>query len=804
MKLDLSGLWRMNCSKFIDLPAQIPGSVLSNLLAQKKIPDPFYRDNEAAVRAYLTEDYSFCRTFCLTAQQLSATNFLFLDGIDTVAAVEINGQCVASLRDMHTPYQIRLDPALLKAENTICVRFTSPYRYIENYDDKGLFETYAVTQKKSPCIRKVNSSFGWDWGPDLADMGIYREISILSTSLGYLEDFKHTCTFLPDGSVQLQIDTNVHCLCAGSLCAELAFHDKDHPFSSGASASLSEAQPSARFVFRIPNPRRWNPVGYGKPNLYDLKLTLSNESETQTYSYRIGLREVEIDDTPDEFGTNFAVKINGNKVFLKGACYIPEDSILPRITPERTARLLDFARDYNHNVVRIWGGGYYPTDDFYDYCDENGILVWQDLMFACAAYNISDEDFRDLIVEETVANVKRFRHHASVFLISGDNECEDGINGHGEAKMENYRVMSEELLVPLMHSLTDTYFLRTSPRSVELFRHPNDLDHYDSHFWRVWCDDGSIDTYKTIYPRMLSEVGHQAFPQMDTIRSFAEEEDLRADSPVMLAHQKQPGANARIGRYVAEHYGTPASFEGEVYLSQLMQAETIELCTTHLRQHRERCNGIVYWQLNDCWPVISWSSVDYALRPKALHYASRRFFAPHFVSFADSGDELQVYASNDSPEESCYLLTCEEQAFDGTVIWRRQAEISVPAGESIAAMTLPKPQAQAHFVYARLETKENSLLSENYYQAEKDINISYPVPTYRIRLLDEKTLEIESDTFVKGVMLTDHDAIFSDNFFCLRANSPKRITSSCKISPDTLVITSLNETRMTEKKGACV
>lgn len=804
MKLDLSGLWRMNCSKFIDLPAQIPGSVLSNLLAQGLIPDPFYRDNEAAVRACLSDDYSFCRTFCLTAQQLAATNFLCLDGIDTVANIEINGQCVAELRDMHTPYKILLDPALLKEENTICVRFTSPYRYIENYDGKGLFETYAVTQKKSPCIRKVNSSFGWDWGPDLADMGINREISVLSTNLGYLEDFKHTCTFLPDGSVQLTIDTNVHCLCAKDIHAELALNDKEHPFYAAAAASLCEAQPSDRLVFHIPRPQRWNPVGYGMPTLYDLTLTLSGGEETQVYHYRIGLREVEIDDAPDEYGTNFAVKINGNKIFLKGACCIPEDSILPRINPARTAKLLDFVKDYNHNVVRVWGGGYYPTDDFYDYCDENGILVWQDLMFACAAYNISDDDFRKLIVEETISNVKRFRHHASVFLISGDNECEDGINGHGEAKMENYRVMSEEILVPLMERLTDTYFLRTSPRSVEMFRHPNDLDHYDSHYWRVWCDDGKIEEYKNIYPRMLSEVGHQAFPSMQTIRSFSDTEDLRTDSPVMLAHQKQPGANARIGRYVAEHYGTPADFEGAVYLSQLVQADAIGLCTAHLRQHRERCNGIVYWQLNDCWPVISWSSVDYALRPKALHYASRRFFAPHFVSFAETGSELQVYVSNDSPEDACYLLTCSEQAFDGTITHQMQAEISVPAGESAVCLTLKKPQAQAHYVYARLETKEHALLSENYYQAEKDTDIPYQVPTYRIRMLDEFTLEIESDTFVKGVMLTDRDAIFSDNFFCLRANSPMRITSSCRLDPDTLTITSVNETQMTDKKGACV
>lgn len=797
MKLDLCGTWRMNSEKFTDLPAQIPGSVLSNLLVQGLIPDPFYRDNEAAVREYLYDDYSFSTEFSLTDEQLSKYNFLCLDGIDTVASVHINGSRVAELRDMHTPKKIPLDPALLKNENTITVCFTSPYRYIEEYDDRGMFETYAVTQKKSPCIRKVNSSFGWDWGPDLADMGILREISVFSTDLGYLECFRHYCKFLPDGSVQLELDTDVHCLGSGELRAELALQDTAKPFYDCKSVSFSQCQQFSRLFFRIPEPQRWNPVGYGKPTLYDLTLTLSRGSETQTYHYRIGLRQVEIDDRPDEYGTNFSVKINGNRVFLKGACYIPEDSVLPRVTPKRTKRLLDFVKDYNHNVVRIWGGGYYPTDDFYDYCDENGILVWQDLMFACAAYNISDEDFRRLVIEETVANVRRFRHHTSVFLISGDNECEDGINGHGEAKMENYRVMSQKVLVPLMHALTDTYFLRTSPHSAEMFKHPNDLDHFDSHFWRVWCDDGEISEYLNIYPRMLSEVGHQAFAQMETIRSFAAEDDLQLASAVMLSHQKQPSANQRILNYIKARYGTPTSFEDTVFLSQLVQADAIELCATHLRQHRERCNGIVYWQLNDCWPAISWSSVDYAFRPKALHYASRRFFAPHFVSFAEDGDGLQVYVSNDSPNAQSYHLHYYEQSFDGAVNQQKSISVWVPAGESMCAMTVRKPPERDSYAYARMESKEKTVLSENYYQSAEDTDISYPKPSYRIKMLDENSFEIESDTFVKGVMLTAGDAVFSDNFFCLRANSPKQITASCQLNADTIQITSVNETETT-------
>ncbi|MBQ3356183.1 MAG: glycoside hydrolase family 2 protein [Oscillospiraceae bacterium] len=793
MKISLAGLWRLHSPRFSELPVTVPGSVLTALLEHRMIEDPFYRENEAAARAWLYDDYTFSKTFRLTPPQLAATNYLCLDGIDTVAEVELNGRHIASLRDFHIPKRICLDNAALSEENELRIHFTSPYRYIEDYPDEGLFETYAVTQEKSPCIRKPNYMLGWDWAPDLADMGIARDVSILSTKLGYLEDFRHTCTFREDGSAQIDIELNVNRLCSGIIRAELSLNDNEAPYFDAQTAPLTE---HASLSFRIKRPKRWNPVGFGEPTLYDLDFTLTGEDgENQRYHYRIGLREVEVDHSKDAIGTDFSVRINGKKVFLAGASYIPEDSLLPRITPERTRSLLEKVRDFGHNTVRVWGGGYYPTDDFYDFCDENGILVWQDLMFACACYNVYDEDFRNLIVEETTANVKRFRHHASVVIIAGDNECEDGVNGHAPERMEVYRVMNDEILTPLVQSLTDTYFIRTSPRSAERFQHQNDLEHYDTHYWRVWGDELPIEDYETICPRMLSEVGHGSFPALETIRTFAQEDEMSVASATMLHHQKRPGCNDRILKYVEAQYGTPRTFEDAVYLSQLTQAEAMRLCAEQLRRNRDVCNGMLYWQLNDCWPGITWSSVDYSGRLKALHYVSKRFFAPHLVSIADRGAELEVFACNDSPEDATYLLSAQVMRFDGTVLWEHAATVDTEAGSSRAAFRVPAPTEKDAVIFASLSLPDGTLLSQNFRQLKKDRDISYPIPQYTVEKLDDCRFAVTADVFTKYVYLRDDktDAVFSDNFFTLRRNETKIIRTDRPVDPKTLQITSVNQ-----------
>lgn len=794
MKTDLNGQWKLCSSKYGELEAAVPGSVLSTLLAHKLIEDPFFRDNESKVRQCLKEDYTFRRSFRMTGEQLTKHNYLFIDGIDTLARVYINDHLIAELYSMHLRKRILLDNRILREENEIRIAFSNVYDYIENYPGKETFQTFAVTHPNGPVIRKAHNMLGWDWGPDLADMGIYRDIYILSTELGYLESFRHRCTFLRDGSVKVDVQTELVCHGQGKMTVSLS-KDSDGTCMQ-AKLPLME---NGKVSFLLKEPKRWYPIGFGAPELYDLTLDLEgNNGERQQYTYRIGIREVEIDNSPDEYGTNFCVRVNGEKVFLKGSNYIPEDSILARCDKARNHRLLELVRRFGHNVIRVWGGGYYPDPWFYDYCDENGILVWQDLMFACASYNVNDRHFKDLIVEETVDAVKRFRHHASVFYIAGDNECEDGVNGHEKELMEQYRVMSQEILVPLMKTLTDTFYAYTSPHSKVMFCMQNDHDHFDTHYWGVRDAKLPLEQFQKVYPRMLSEVGHESLPMMDTNYSYALESDMCLESAVMKAHEKRPGGNQTVEYYVNCRYGKPETFAEFIYLQNLVQGEAIKLAAEHLRTSKFRCNGILYWQLNDCWPGLSCSSVDYRFGLKALHYFSKKFFAPHLITVKEAEGTLKVSIANDTPAAAHYQVLYRFMDFDGHILEERTFAAQVDKTDDADVLMIDTPFDDwdtDKLVYVKLTDPDGNFLSENFYQHCPDRDIAYPRANITVRAVDAYTVEVTADTFTRNVFLQcgGTDRIFSDNFFNLLKNEPRIITSDTPIDMDNVTVMSVNQ-----------
>lgn len=794
MKTDLNGQWKLCSSIYGELEAAVPGSVLSTLLAHKLIEDPFFRDNESKVRQCLKEDYTFRRSFRMTGEQLTKHNYLFMDGIDTLARVYINDHLIAELYSMHLRKRILLDNRILREENEIRIDFSNVYDYIENYPGKETFETFAVTHPNGPVIRKAHNMLGWDWGPDLADMGIYRDIYILSTELGYLESFRHRCTFLRDGSVKVDVQTELVCHGQGKMTVSLS-KDSDGTCLQ-AKLPLME---NGKVSFLLKEPKRWYPIGFGSPELYDLTFDLEgNNGERQQYTYRIGIREVEIDNSPDEYGTNFCVRVNGEKVFLKGSNYIPEDSILARCDKARNHRLLELVRRFGHNAIRVWGGGYYPDPWFYDYCDENGILVWQDLMFACASYNVNDRHFKDLIVEETVDAVKRFRHHASVFYIAGDNECEDGVNGHEKELMEQYRVMSQEILVPLMKTLTDTFYAYTSPHSKVMFCMQNDHDHFDTHYWGVRDAKLPLEQFQKVYPRMLSEVGHESLPMMDTNYSYALESDMCLESAVMKAHEKRPGGNQTVEYYVNCRYGKPETFAEFIYLQNLVQGEAIKLAAEHMRTSKFRCNGILYWQLNDCWPGLSCSSVDYRFGLKALHYFSKKFFAPHLITVKEAEGTLKVSIANDTPAAAHYQVLYRFMDFDGHILEERTFAAQVDKTDDADVLMIDTPFDDwdtDKLVYVKLTDPDGNFLSENFYQHCPDRDIAYPRANITVRAVDAYTVEVTADTFTRNVFLQcgGTDRIFSDNFFNLLKNEPRIITSDTPIDMDNITVMSVNQ-----------
>ena len=784
MKYSLNKNWKIRSSDGVEVTADAPCSVISAFLDNKIIENPYYRTNEAKVQDLLKQDFEFETTFKLTNKDLKRENYLVFERLCTIADVFVNDVLIASVSDMHTRYFFKLDSELLKEENTLKVVFKSSYNFVQQYPNKeNLFESYAVTDKKSPVIRQANYMFGWDWGPYIADMGIMGNSYVLSTSNGYLKSFRHRYDFNDDGSVKISVDLELENIGDATVDVTLSGHGE----------KLKKSYENGVF-FEISQPKLWNPAGFGEPNLYDLIIVINGE-EKDEYHYQIGIRKIRIDDAKDEYGKNFGIYVNDKKIFLKGSSYIPEDNIIPYVNQNRTERLLKLVKDFNHNCIRVWGGGYYPNDDFYETCDRLGILVFQDLMFACASYNIDDVNFKNNVIEETHDTLKRIRHHASIFIVAGNNEVEDGVRGHGHKQAVQYLEMFHHVLKDIVNQETDFYYLSSSPTSGEpYFSSPNDTSNLDTHYWWVWGNDRDVEDYLNIKPRLLSEFGLQSFPTYDTLCQFAEPDDMSLDSEVMLSHQKDPAkSNEKMMRYVRRDFNVNESDMKEVaYLSMLSHAEGIKLCTENLRGNKYRCNGALYWQLNDCWPCQSLSSVDYYFGLKALHYYSKRFFNPHLVLFKKL-DTLKICVSNDTDIDQEYQLSYSKIDIDFKVshIDTVSTKVEKYSSPDIIDINIDN---NAYGYIAYLYDKEGNLLFSNIYRLNKDKEYSYPKVDIMLTQISDNEFEIEAGRFARGVYLNPHDneVVFSDNYFDLLADTPIRITTSKPVNVNDIEIMCVN------------
>ena len=784
MRIELIKDWIMDSNKFHNLKGDAPCTVLSILLKNKIIEDPYYRDNELTTRPLLDDDYTFTNHFHLTDEQLKQHNYLCLDGISTIVAIFVNEVRTADIFDFHTRKKYLLDNSVLKSDNTIKIVFKSSYQYVKEYPNpKDFFQTYAVTDKNSPVIRQPNYMFGWDWGPSLADLGIARPVYILSTKVGYLNHFERRFDF-SDNNVKITITPHAE------LCSEtnIQIHLKGFGFDQ-----TLDAQNNEPVIFYVNNPELWYPNGLGKQSLYELSINLIGNDETVENNYKIGVRNIKIDDQKDKHGRNLALYVNNKKVFLKGSNYVPEDNILPFINKARTKKLLQLAASFNHNVVRVWGGGYYPSDDFYESCDELGLLVSQDLMFACAAYDIEDKHFKDLVVEETIDNLRRIGHHSCIFMINGNNEIEDGVRGHGHQQTANMDKMFLHIMKDIVEEETDLYYLPSSPTSgAPYFSSPNDPACLDTHYWWVWGADRPFEDYLSIKPRLLSEFGCESLPTYNTICKFTNEDERTIDSNIMKFHEKSAvHNNDKIVKYLGMHFKSNNDLKKMSYLSMMTQAEGIKLAVEHLRQNKELCNGAMYWQLNDSWPGNTFSSIDYYFGIKALHYYSKRFYASELVSFNHTKKGF-INISNDTEYDKQYCV--EVSAFDinGKILNTQTFKCSV---DKFDDKDVAYEQKENAFGYvAQLYDEKHQLLSENYLLDKKDKDINYQKTHISFKKIAECELEVFSDIFVRGLYLSpkNNDVVLSDNFFNLLPGTNKTITTNRPVNINDFEVISLN------------
>lgn len=774
----LNGEWIMEQQNGERTKGQIPGSVYSFLLDAGKMENPHVGENELSALALMEEDYSFETTFD-TGEEILAQEHqaIVFDGIDTLAEVSLNGTVLGRADNFFRRWEWDVTGLLQESGNVLRVDLDSPLCYIREKDAEQHFGGSRHAMKGFPQIRKPHCMFGWDWGPRLPDAGIWKDVTLIGFGKARLEDVSIEQDHSDGVSVTVTAKAS-----GGKLEISLTTPE-------GEVFSLENGTP-----YKVKNPQLWWPNGLGDQPLYTVTVQLKENGELLEESKkRIGLRTLTIHREKDEWGESFAHEVNGIRFFGMGANYIPEDNVVSRITPERTRRLLEDSKACHFNVIRVWGGGWYPNDFFYDLCDELGLVVWQDMMYACANYNLTDE-FEESITAETVENVRRIRHHACLGLWCGNNEMEWLANDKkydGNDVTKAYYIRMFEQIIPKILKKEDphTYYWPSSPSSGGSFDEPNSPYRGDVHNWEVWHSGVPFSEYRKYCFRYLSEFGFQSFPCLQTVAGFAEKKDWNVFSRVMERHQRNEGANGKILQYLSMTYLYPSTFENLLYASQLLQADAIRYGVEHFRRNRGQCMGAIYWQLNDIWPVASWASLDYHGRWKALHYVARRFFAPIMLSCKEECEvttKTSIVMESDKDINTAQLCVANEtkQDFTGTVSWslrdagsrvicRGDEEVCTKAFSSHWLVEMDFSDTdylENHLTFAL--TGADGVVSEGSVLFTAPKHYHFRDPELKVTRQGD-LLTVEAKNYARSVELYSEnaDVVLSDNFFEMEAGT---------------------------------
>ena len=779
-KICLDGTWRMVGNGY-DCTGNIPGSVYSFLLGNKLKDDPYYRENEWDYLELMNHDYAFSRKFDFEKQSDDRKILLHCEGLDTLSEISLNGNFVAATKNMHRTYEFDVSEYLNDGENEIKITFRSPNKYIaERYADEELFGARDAL-KGFMHLRKAHCMFGWDWGARLPDAGIWREISLIRENSARLKDVRITQRH-DGGKVFVTVNAEID----GSADAEIKITSPSGNVTFAANGEETE----------IKNPLLWWPNGLGEQNLYDVTVNVTeNGRSVDAAAKNIGLRTMRLVRENDKFGQSFCHEVNGVKFFAMGADYIPEDNILSRVTPERTDRLIQQCKSCNFNAIRVWGGGYYPDDFFYDSCDRAGLVVFQDMMFACSAVS-ADENMHEEIMLECIDNLKRIRHHACIAVISGNNEVEEELDETRVEERKTYLKIFEDMMPSLIEKLCpEIPYVPSSPSTCGHFIDPKNENYGDSHYWQVWHGNKPFAEYRNHHFRYLSEFGFESFPSEKTVNSFTLPTDRNIFSRIMEMHQRNSGGNAKILSYLGATFKYPNDFATLLYTSQLLQAEAIRYGVEHLRRNRGRCMGTLYWQLNDIWPVASWASVDYYGRYKALQYVAKRFFAPVLLSCCETGETTtrpfctMDYTRADFATKAAFCVTNDTMSgFSGTVKWSLRSADSriLQSGETevsadalsaiwIDEIDFDKTDVRHNYLsYALVDGEKTVSEGTALFTAPKHFEFEDPSLTYEVNG-DEITVTAQRYAKYVEIDSPDSDFVLSDNYFDINGGESKTV-----------------------------
>ncbi|MBP7962501.1 MAG: glycoside hydrolase family 2 protein [Caldilineaceae bacterium] len=820
----LTGAWQFRqADTEAWLPATVPGGVHTDLLALDRIPDPFVGDNERRVAWVAEADWDYRHQFAVTADLLNQPHiWLVCDGLDTLATVELNGQTLGQTDNMFRQYRWDVKPLLKTGENELCIAFASPVGFVTAQQSVRPLPGVSQAIPGGPHLRKAPCQFGWDWGPQLPPIGVWKDVRLEAFGVARLADVnlqqRHD-----GGEVTVEVEAGIERfeMAADPLALSVTITAPD----GSVIEQTAEISETATVSVPIPHPQLWWPNGWGDQPLYSVRVRLSRSGVIlDEKDYQLGLRTIELRQEPDEWGRSFTFVVNGQPIFAKGSNWIPADSFPTRISDAYLEGLIRAAVETHQNMLRVWGGGFYEEERFYDLCDRYGILVWQDFIFSCSIYPLDDPEFVENVRVEVVENIRRLRHRASLALWCGNNEMEWGWESWGWAKhpmedqlpalvaqfpalgsllasigkrnlLEDWEVLQnayKEFFHTTLAKWTAEFdpatpYWPSSPSSNTPFNNVNGQIQGDAHYWDVWHGRKPFTAYRDQYPRFMSEFGFQALPPLETIRTYAAEADWNMTSYIMEQHQKNDSGNSLMVGQMLDTFRLPKDFDSLVYLSMVLQAEGIRYGVEHWRRHTQRVSGTLYWQLNDCWPVASWSSLDYFGRWKALHYAARRFFAPLLLSIEDAPPRQSIFLSSDLLEAWQGSVQWALTTLDGAVLTSGEKAVQVdPLGVT----------AVEEFDFSEFlddDTRRDLVFVAELWQGDQRLTVQTALfaPTKHVSLVDPQinadvtlkddllTMDLSTHSLARLVecSLTGVDVVFSDNYFDLPAQKAIRITA---------------------------
>lgn len=805
--IDLNGQWQMKRSDEAEwINAIVPGSVFNDLINAGKMEDPYFRKNEYTAYEQSRFDYEYRRSFQVDIDVLGHERVLLnCEGLDTICDIYINDKQVLNSDNMHRRYEADIKDILVHGENVIHVYIHSATNYIDEIN-KELFNAKIPDDKPGIThLRKALCMYGWDWGPKLGDMGIWRSISICGYDIGRIDDIYVEQEHIDD-IVKLSLDIrlkNQHAYKPETRFTKKLQSENDTVFlvqvtvESPEGVIFSNSTPFSGLKqsidMIITEPKLWWPNNLGGHPLYKVRAELLHDERILDVSeFCVGLRTITVKQEPDEWGESFSFEVNGESIFIMGADYIPEDGIFGRRSYEKTRKLIKGCADANYNMLRIWGGGHYPEDYLLDLCDEHGIIVWQDFMYACKAYELNDS-FEENITKEAVDNIKRIRNHACIGLWCGNNEMEMlwanwGWGMRYGSKMQADYIKLFHKLLPELVSKHDpkTFYWPSSPSSGGFFNDPDNHNQGDIHYWDVWHGRKPLTYYRKIYPRFNSEFGIQSFPCLKTVEAFTLPEDRNIYSSIMESHQKDGTGNEKILHYIGDNFRYPNSFNSLLYASQLAQAEGMRNAVEHFRRNRGRCMGALIWQLNDCWPVASWALVDYYNRWKAAQYFAKRFYAPVLASVCEEGEMITVHVTNDTLSRVEGMLFLKLLQRDGDIIREDEVWVNIDklSKEQFACIDFSEVinddnRSSIYFAYEFISG--GKLIGSGTAMFVKPKHFELKAPDIKAEVtetIDSYEISLISRSFAKFVelWLEEADALFSDNVFDMNAGVRKIVS----------------------------